>query len=189
MSTRSPIWPAVRLGFAGLCASFSLSAFTIPAVAQPFGRSATPSELAGYDIDVKPNGEGLPPGSGTVRIGAEIYQAKCASCHGATGTEGPRDRLVGGRGSLASDRPIKTVGSYWEYAPTIFDYVQRAMPFTAPGSLTADEVYSLVAFLLNRNGIVDESTTLDKATLPKITMPNSKGFVTEPEFRHVKRAP
>lgn len=152
-----------------------------------FGRSPTAAEIATVDIDVKPDGSGLPAGSGTAIGGEKVYAAQCAACHGSTGTEGPRDRLVGGRGSLATAKPIKTVGSYWQYAPTLYDYINRAMPFTAPGTLKPDEVYSLVAFLLNRNGVVGEGEVIDRTSLPLIKMPNRDGFIVEPEFRNVTR--
>ena len=152
-----------------------------------FGRTATASEVVALDIDVKPDGSGLPAGSGTAAAGRLIYDSQCAVCHGATGVEGPRDRLVGGRGSLATDKPLKTVGSYWQYAPTVYDYIRRAMPFTAPGTLTPDQVYSLVAYLLSRNGIIDETASLDRNTLPLVKMPNRDGFVVVPAFRQVRR--
>ena len=152
-----------------------------------FGRAATPSEVTAVNIDVMPNGAGLPAGSGTVTRGQAIYASQCASCHGATGIEGPRDRLVGGQGTLATSKPIKTIGSYWQYAPTIYDYIGRAMPFTAPGNLKPDEVYSLVAFLLNRNGVIDAGQIIDARTLPLVKMPNRDGFIDEPAFRNVRR--
>lgn len=155
--------------------------------AAEFGRTPSAAEIAAVNIDVKPDGTGLPLGTGTVAAGEKIYAAQCVACHGATGVEGPRDRLVGGRGSLASAKPIKTVGSYWQYAPTLYDYVNRAMPFTAPGTLKTDEVYSLVAFLLNRNGVIGEGEVMSQSSLPLVQMPNRGGFVIEPQFRHVMR--
>jgi cytochrome c len=101
-------------------------------------------------------------------------------CHGATGTEGPQDRLVGGRNTLATEKPVKTVGSYWPYATTLYDYIQRAMPFNAPQSLSSDEIYSVIAWLLYQNGIVEEGTIIDARTLPAVTMPNRDGFVPDP---------
>ncbi|ODT46845.1 MAG: cytochrome C [Nitrospira sp. SCN 59-13] len=145
-----------------------------------FGKSATEAEIAAWNIDVAPNGMGLPPGHGTVLQGAILYAGKCAACHGATGTEGPQNRLVGGHGSLNSDHPVKTIGSFWPYATTLYDYIFRAMPFTAPQSLTSDEVYSLVAWLLHQNGIVPKDAVMDARTLPAVRMPNREGFVADP---------
>ena len=179
-------WRNVRVvGSAFLClASFPAGA---KESAMPFGHAASPEEIGAVDIDVRPDGAGLPRGSGTVAEGREIYAVKCAACHGATGVEGPRDRLVGGQGSLASDKPVKTIGSYWQYAPTLYDYIHRAMPFTAPGTLTADEVYSLVAYLLNRNGVIEADQVVDRTSLPAVRMPNRDGFAVEPAFRNVRR--
>lgn len=145
-----------------------------------FGRTATEADIKAWDIDIAPTGEGLPPGRGTVQQGAVVYASKCASCHGATGAEGPKDRLVGGQGSLATEHPIKTIGSYWPYATTLYDYINRAMPLTAPQSLTPDEVYALVAWLLHHNGIIPADAALDAQTLPSVRMPNRNGFVADP---------
>ena len=141
---------------------------------------ATPAEISAWNIDIDPTGAGLPPGRGTVPQGAGIYANKCAICHGPTGTDGPKDRLVGGHGSLATDQPIKTIGSYWPYATTLYDYIYRAMPLTAPQSLTPDESYSVVAWLLHQNGIVPADAVIDAQTLPRVTMPNRAGFVSDP---------
>lgn len=140
------------------------------------GVPATADEIAGWDISIGPDGAGLPPGSGTARAGGEIYMAKCLACHGAEGAGQPSDRLVGGQGSIASAAPVKTIGSYWPYATTIFDYVRRAMPFTQPMSLSDDEVYALTAYLLYLNGIIDESDVIDAESLPRIAMPNRENF-------------
>ena len=144
------------------------------------GRPATDLEIQHWNIDVAPTGEGLPPGRGTAKQGAAIFATKCASCHGPTGQEGPMDRLVGGAGTLGSQKPVKTIGSYWPYATTLYDYVYRAMPFPAPQSLSSDEVYSVVAWLLYQNGIIAEDTILDAHSLPGIRMPNHNGFVPDP---------
>jgi len=142
------------------------------------GREATPQEIAGWDIDVSPNGAGLPPGRGDVRQGEAIFAAKCAACHGAHGEGKPMDRLVGGIGTLRDKKPVKTVGSFWPYATTLFDYVRRAMPLNAPQSLTPDEVYAVSAYVLFLNGIVPQDTTFDADNLAKINMPNRDGFVS-----------
>ncbi len=145
-----------------------------------FGRPATVPEVQALDIDISPTGAGLPPGRGTVQQGGAVYAWKCASCHGASGVEGPHNRLVGGHGSLDSDHPVKTIGSFWPYATTLYDYIFRAMPFTAPQSLTSDEVYAVVAWLLHQNGIVPSDAVMDATTLATVRMPNREGFVADP---------
>jgi mono/diheme cytochrome c family protein len=142
------------------------------------GREVTPEEIAAWDISIPPDGSGLPPGSGNAAEGETVYNAKCAGCHGVEGVKGPADRLVGGTGSLASKKPIKTVGSYWPYATTLFDYIRRAMPFSAPQSLSNDEVYALSAYLLCLNNIIDPEARMDAKTLPQVKMPNRDGFVS-----------
>jgi S-disulfanyl-L-cysteine oxidoreductase SoxD len=144
------------------------------------GTPATDAEIKAWNIDIAPDGAGLPSGQGTVQQGATLYAAKCAACHGPTGTEGPNDRLIGGQGSLATGHPIKTIGSYWPYATTLYDYIFRAMPFIAPQSLTPDEVYALVAWLLHQNGIISKDGVMDARTLPAVTMPNRDGFISDP---------
>jgi mono/diheme cytochrome c family protein len=144
------------------------------------GRAATEEDIRAWNIDVSATGEGLPPGSGTVKRGAQIYAAKCAVCHGATGTEGPKDKLVGGKNTLNTPKPVRTVGSYWPYATTLYDYINRAMPFNAPGSLTSDEIYSVIAWLLSQNGIVAEDVVIDARSLPLVQMPNRDGFIPDP---------
>lgn len=144
------------------------------------GRPATEAEIRAWDIDVSPDGTGLPPGAGTVPQGRLVYASQCARCHGPTGAEGPYDRLVGGQDTLRTGRPVKTVGSYWPYATTLYDYVRRAMPLDAPQSLTADELYAVVAWLLHANGIIAEGDVMNAATLPLVRMPNRQGFVPDP---------
>jgi cytochrome c len=144
------------------------------------GRPATEEDIRAWNIDVSPNGEGLPPGRGTVRQGAAVYAAKCAKCHGPTGTEGPYDVLVGGRNTLKTPKPVKTIGSYWPYATTLYDYINRAMPFDAPQSLSSDEIYAVIAWLLHQNGIIAEQTVLDAQTLASVNMPNRLGFTRDP---------
>jgi S-disulfanyl-L-cysteine oxidoreductase SoxD len=140
------------------------------------GREVKPEETAAWDITVPPDGSGLPPGSGTATEGGAVYFAKCAGCHGVKGVEGPADRLVGGIGTLASKKPVKTVGSYWPFATTLFDYIRRAMPYNAPQSLSNDEVYAVSAYLLFLNGIIDPEVRMDAKTLPQVKMPNRDGF-------------
>jgi S-disulfanyl-L-cysteine oxidoreductase SoxD len=144
------------------------------------GTLATDAEIKAWNIDIAPDGAGLPPGQGTVQQGAALYAAKCAACHGPTGTEGPNDRLIGGQGSLATGHPIKTIGSFWPYATTLYDYIHRAMPLNAPRSLTPEEVYSVVAWLLHQNGILPADMIIDAQTLPGVKMPNRGGFVSDP---------
>jgi len=159
-------------------AAFATSSAVYAAERYGFGRPATPEEIKGWDIDVSPSGAGLPPGHGDVRQGETIFAAKCASCHGPRGEGKPMVRLVGGAGTLRDKKPIKTVGSYWPYATTLFDYVRRAMPLNAPQSLKPDEVYAVSAYVLFLNGIVPQDSTLDADNLAKIKMPNRDGFVS-----------
>lgn len=144
------------------------------------GRSATDEEIRAWDIDVAPDGQGLPPGHGTVAQGAQIYAMRCAGCHGPTGREGPQNVLVGGHKSLQTVKPLKTIGSYWPYATTVYDYLRRAMPANAPQSLMPDELYALVAWLLYQNGIIAENVELDHDSLPRVEMPNRNGFRLDP---------
>jgi hypothetical protein len=143
------------------------------------GRAPTPEEIRAIDIGVTPDGQGLPPGSGTADAGKKIFESRCVTCHGATAKEGPQDVLAGGQGTLNTAKPIKTIGSYWPYATTLWDYVNRAMPFDHPGTLPANDVYSATAYLLYLNGIVGEHDVLDQATLPRVKMPNREGFVPD----------
>lgn len=148
-----------------------------------FGRSATLEEIKAWDIDVRPDGTGLPPGSGTYDEGKMVYTEKCASCHGEDleGVKGTGGRtLKGGIGSLDSGKPKKTVGSYWPYATILFDFTKRAMPFDQPGSLTDGEVYSLSAYILGENGIIAKTEVMNAGTLPKVMMPNRDGFISDP---------
>jgi S-disulfanyl-L-cysteine oxidoreductase SoxD len=144
------------------------------------GTPASPEILRAWDIDVAADGAGLPRGRGSVQTGALVYAQRCAACHGAKGEGKPQDRLAGGQGTLATEKPDKTIGSYWPYATTLFDYVRRAMPFNAPQSLSNDEVYALVAYLLYLNGIVSGDAVMDDVSLAATRMPNRDGFVTDP---------
>ncbi len=175
LATLAILW----VGWLGTGCSSSGAAQQDPPARYGLGRPADEAQIRAWNIDVSPSGEGLPPGQGTVKQGGQLYAAKCAACHGPTGQEGPMPRLVGGRGTLATAEPVKTVGSYWPYATTLYDYIHRAMPFTAPQSLTPEEVYALVAWLLYRNGIVPEDAVMDARTLPSVRMPNRNGFVPD----------
>jgi S-disulfanyl-L-cysteine oxidoreductase SoxD len=148
-----------------------------------FGHPATPQQIAGWDIDITPTGKGLPSGSGSVAQGEALFAKLGAKCHGAKG-EGTdaAPPLVGGQGSLATDQPVKTVGSYWPYATTLYDYIHRAMPADHPQSLKPDEVYALCAYILHLNGIVPADAVMDAKTLPQVVMPNHAGF-TSPDPR------
>lgn len=143
------------------------------------GRTPTADELRAVGSAIGPTGEGLPPGSGSVADGRAVFAEHCARCHGPAGEGGVGARLVGGQGTLATPKPVKTVGSFWPYATTLWDYVNRAMPFDRPGTLDASQVYAVSAFILHLNGIVDERATLDAATLPKVRMPNRDGFIKD----------
>jgi mono/diheme cytochrome c family protein len=166
-----------------LCiAAFAVVALACATSAQaqvPYGigRAATPAEIAGWNIDIDRYGNNLPPGSGSVGRGREVFDQQCAACHGAKGEGGVGDRLVGGQGTLATPDPVKTVGSYWPYAPTLFDYIRRAMPQNAPQSLSNDDVYAVSAYILNLNGLLPAEAALDARTLSAIKMPNRNMFV------------
>jgi mono/diheme cytochrome c family protein len=147
------------------------------------GQPASAAEIALVDIGIPPSGAGLPAGSGDARAGAKVYAAKCQSCHGDKGAGKPADALVGGKGTLASSNAVRTVGSYWPYATTLFDYTRRAMPLTAPRTLSNDEVYAVTAYVLHLNGIIGEDQTLDAKTLPAVKMPNRDGFVDYSKVR------
>lgn len=141
------------------------------------GRPATPEEIALWDISIGPDGAGLPPGNGTPQQGEMVYTAKCLPCHGERGSGKPNDQLVGGLGTLTGDQTlVKTVGSFWPYATTLFDYLRRAMPFNAPRSLSNDEVYAVCAYILQLNGIIADNAAMNAQTLAKVQMPNRDGF-------------
>ncbi len=140
------------------------------------GVPAGAADIAAMDVSIGPDGAGLPPGSGTATQGAEVYKTKCIACHGPEGANGVNDRLVGGQGTLTSAAPVKTIGSYWPYATTVFDYVRRAMPYPAPHSLTDAETYAVTAYLLHLNGVIAADEVMDATSLPKVKMPNRSGF-------------
>jgi S-disulfanyl-L-cysteine oxidoreductase SoxD len=181
MSTRE-----VAFNYLVLCGLLLLVAPSQLEAAPEFGQPVSAAELAAWDITILPDGSGLPPGKGSVSEGEAIYAAKCAACHGAKGTGGLNDALVGGTGSLApGNAPVKTVGSYWPYATTLFDYVRRAMPFPATQSLSASEVYAVSAYILSLNSIVGPNDMLDAASLARVRMPNRDGFVPFPRNRGI----
>ena len=155
------------------------------------GRLASPAEIAAWDIDVRPDGQGLPAGRGTVAEGGEIYDAQCAACHGDFGEGAGRwAALAGGRGSLTHADPLKTIGSYWPHLSTVFDYTRRAMPFHAPRSLSDDEVYAVTAYLLYLNDLVDdEAFELSRENFTEFTPPNADGFVADDRWSEPHYAP
>jgi len=161
---------------AGLLLAGAASALSATPGAPGLGAPLTPAVLAGIELTVLPTGEGLPSGEGSVTEGAALYQQHCQACHGAEGQGGMNGDLVGGVGSLATAAPKKTVTSYWPYATIAFDYIRRAMPYTAPGSLSADEVYAIVAYLLAQDGVVAKDSVLDADRLAAVKMPNAEGF-------------
>ena len=141
------------------------------------GQPASPEDIATWDISILPDGRGLPAGRGTPQQGERVYVQHCAGCHGLAGAGKPNDQLVGGQGSLSgAQAPVKTVGSYWPYATTIFDYVRRSMPLTAPQSLSNDEIYAVTAYLLHLNGIIGETDSVDADSLARVKMPNRNSF-------------
>ena len=156
-----------------LCWLGALGATTLAA------QSPTPDEVRDLGSAIAPDGAGLPAGRGTVAEGRVVFANQCARCHGAAGEGNIGARLVGGQGTLASPRPLKTVGSFWPYATTLWDYINRAMPFDKPGLLSPNEVYAVSAFILNLNGIVADMDVIDATTLPKVRMPNRDGFVPD----------
>lgn len=140
------------------------------------GKPVTENQIKAWNIDIGPSGAGLPVGSGTAATGEIIYQQKCSSCHGDKGQGAIANRLVGG-GNLNTDKPVKTVGSFWPYSTTIFDYVRRAMPHQAPQSLTDDQVYALTAYILYMNKIISRDEVMNANSLPMVKMPNRDGFI------------
>jgi cytochrome c len=188
-SRRAGAIPALALA----AAAIAFSPARVGAEAYPdkfsFGEAASEADVTSIAIAIPADGKGLPPGSGDYAKGKQVYEVACAACHGGDlkGVAGLPDmpsgaalRLVGGRGTLTSQKPIVTVESYWPYPTTLFDYIRRAMPYTAPGSLSADEVYAVSAYILAEGNIIDKSAVLDAKSLPKIEMPNREGFISDP---------
>jgi mono/diheme cytochrome c family protein len=158
---------------------------SLPTERPNLGVAATPEEIKAWDISIPPSGAGLPPGSGTAKQGLAVYTAKCQACHGEKGVRGPADALAGGIGTLASGKAVRTVGSYWPYATTLWDYTRRAMPVNAPMSLSNDETYAVTAYMLALNGIVGEGDVINSQTLPAVKMPNRDGFISDwPPQKH-----
>jgi S-disulfanyl-L-cysteine oxidoreductase SoxD len=178
------MFSSVSRRFAAMAVTCAACTVTIAAYAGGvgqfgYGKVATPAEIAGWNIDVRgTDGAGLPPGSGTVDHGADVFAQACAACHGTFGEgEGRYPKLMGGEGTLTADRPEPSVGSYWPYAPTLWDYINRAMPLSAPHALSADDIYALTAYILNFNNIVPSNFVADRDSLPKVKMPNRDNFI------------
>lgn len=191
MSTTTSRW----WGFALAALATGASGAGVQGATYGFGTAPSQAEVARF-FSPQPDGRGLPPGSGSVLEGKSVYQQQCASCHGENLQGGTGDRLIGGRGSLANadpkKPPVKTVESYWPYATTLFDYVKRAMPLTAPDSLTDDQVYAVTAYILEQAKIVPEDAIMNAQALPKVVMPNRDGFVPDrrpDRFPPAARAP
>jgi S-disulfanyl-L-cysteine oxidoreductase SoxD len=170
---------------------FAFAASTSATAAQKFGfgQPATPEEIAGWDIDVRPDGTGLPSGRGSVAAGQKTYDDKCADCHGTFGESNSYMQIAGGVGTLGSDQPLRTTGSKLNYATTLWDYINRAMPFAAPKTLTPDEVYALTAYVLNLNDILPADAVLDQRSLPLVIMPNRDGMTTAHGFMRLEGKP
>jgi len=166
--------PDIRACVVVFAIAFSASAAL--GQAPNLGKPLSPAEIAAWDINVLPDGTGLPSGSGTPAEGARVYSAKCAVCHGENGKGGTSARLVGGE-PIKDMESEKTIANFWPFATTLFDYIRRAMPWRQPKSLTNDEVYSLTAYILSLNKIIGENDTMDAQTLPKVRMPNRDGFI------------
>ena len=162
-----------RSWFAAILFAFPLAAAEAPRLGQPI----TEADIAPWNLDIAPDGAGLPAGRGTAAQGEAIYVEKCAACHGFDGVGTPADALAGGQGTLSSAKATKTIGSFWPYAPIIFDYTRRAMPLNNPQTLTNDEVYALTAYILKLNGLVGAKEVMNAKTLPRVKMPNRDGFV------------
>lgn len=152
------------------------------------GRAPSAEEEKAWDISVAPSGKELPPGKGTAAEGKEVFARRCQRCHGEAGKGGDESALVGGQGTLTSAKPLKTVGSYWPYATTLFDYIRRAMPLKEPGTLSPDQVYAVSAYILQLNGIIGEGDTMNAETLAKVKMPNRDNFIPDPRPDTGKKA-
>lgn len=175
MSTRNLAASLSVLMLIGCAGTTQTGTSKPPALGTPVGAA----EIARWDISIPPSGAGLPAGSGSARQGQQVYDQKCLGCHGPKGAGKPADALAGGIGTLASKTPVRTVGSYWPYATTLFDYVRRAMPITNPLSLTNDELYAVTAYVLALNGIIGEDAVMNAQSLPQVKMPNRDGFVSD----------
>jgi mono/diheme cytochrome c family protein len=173
MFTHSRVAAAALLTMTSLVAHAQLPTYGV-------GRTPTPEEVAAWDLTIPPDGEGLPEGRGTAALGKAIYMERCASCHGEDAMDKKYFRLVGGQGTLTTDKPVLTVGSFWQYATTLWSYMRRAKPIDEPGSFSTDQVYAVTAYLLYINDIIGENDVLDNTTLLQIRMPNRDGYGPDP---------
>ena len=177
MSTRR-LWPAAAAG--ALLAAAAVAPVAAQLRTYGLGRPPSAEEVKAWDLTIPADGQGLPPGSGTAARGKPIYAERCASCHGEKGEDSKYSVLVGGHDTLATAKPLLTIGSFWQHAPTLWSYINRAQPTDEPGSLTADQVYAVTAYLLYLNGIIGENDLMDAQRLPQVKMPNRDGFVPDP---------
>lgn len=177
MFTSERVWSCAAIILCGACASGAVDTAAMRVPGPRLGDALTAEDLRHWDTSIPPSGAGLPPGSGTAKQGAAVYAAKCQSCHGEKGRGKPADALVGGIGTLTSKAPVRTVGSYWPYATTLFDYLRRAMPIDAPMTMSNDEVYAVTAYILYANDIIGENEVMNAQTLPTVRMPNRDGFI------------
>ena len=169
-----------NFGFLAIALFASMSTHAHAQSRYGIGQAATSAEITAWNIDIDRYGNNLPAGSGSVERGHAVFDEQCSACHGAKGEGGIGDRLVGGQGTLATPKPVKTVGSFWPYAPTLFDYIRRAMPLNAPQSLSSEEIYAVTAYILNLNGLLSDNATIDAKSLSAIKRPNRAMFVNDP---------
>jgi cytochrome c len=168
--------------WAGVVIAALLAATTANAQSPKYsvGRTPTQQEIQAWDISIAPDGTGLPPGEGTAEEGARVYETRCQECHGPEAKGADEAALVGGHDTLATEKPLKTATGYWPYATILFDYTRRAMPFKDPGTLSDNQVYAVVAYLLALDGIIEKEAVMNAETLPKVEMPNRNGFIRDP---------
>ena len=169
-----------KLSCTAIAALVGLAAQTLSGQTFGLGRAASADEVKAWDITIGPEGQELPEGSGSAVDGAQVYEVRCKECHGDLGVGGDHAALVGKPSQLKEAPPVKTVGSFWPYASTLFDYTRRAMPFEEPGTLTDDQVYAVTAYVLYLNGIIGEDEVMDRDSLPNVEMPNQGGFIPDP---------
>ena len=171
--TNKPIKKILFLLLTATQLTFAADNTTTPKLGQP----TTEAEIKNTNLSIYPNGQGLPKGSGNAQQGKRLFEKLCASCHGEKGIGASATELANGTHALTSATPDKTIGTYWPYATTLFDFIRRSMPMTAPGSLSNDETYALTAYLLQLNNVINEKQEMNAQTLPKVVMPNAKGFI------------
>jgi cytochrome c len=174
------MWTLSILRCVVLCTALAGTLLSAQSPKYGVGRTPTPEEIHAWDISVAPDGTGLPAGKGTAVEGKDIYTRRCSECHGDKAQGAEQAALVGGKGSLNTPKPLKTVASYWPYATTLWDYTSRAMPYDTPRVLTNDQVYAVVAYILYLGEIIGENDVMDAQTLPQVKMPNRDGFVKDP---------